>query len=133
MNGFTHTLLDGLELSLRTLNDWTLEPFTRTDEPPDGDKQEHAQHYYRCVVKGSKGADTSSKRCRIEGRQHKQHRNEGNPYHSDPANRPAPCSQVPRSSLEVSCKLAQENWYRVRDIEADDSNISTRHVCCGAP
>src|SRR5712692_7398580 len=131
-HSFADTLLDFNELLCRTLNDRSLEPLTRADKPPDGDKQGHAQHCHRCVVKGSKGADTSSKRCRIDGRQHKQHRDEHNPDHSDPANRPAPSSQVPYSTLEIWRKLAQENWYRIGDIKADSGNRSDRHVGCTA-
>src|SRR5947209_2638881 len=82
-HGLANASLDLRKFSRRALNDWSLEPEARTDQPPDRDNQQHSQHYYRCVVKGSKGADTSSKRCRIDGRQHKQHRDEDNPDHSD--------------------------------------------------
>ena len=56
-NRFANAPLNGSELSLRALNDRSLKPVTCTDQPPDRDKQDHAQHHYRCVVKvaGSNG------------------------------------------------------------------------------
>src|SRR5690348_8843848 len=93
-DSFADAFLNGFEFSLGTLNDWPFEPEARADKPPDRDKQDHAQHHYRRIVKV-----TRSNGC--GRRQHKQHRDEDNPYHSDPANRPAPGSQVPWSSLEV--------------------------------
>src|SRR5215467_14131045 len=103
-------MLNGFKLFLRALNDRSLEPMTRTDKPPDRDKQNHAQHYYRGVVEviTSDGSDRW---------QHKQHRDDNNPNHSNPANWRTPRSQVPWASLEVRRKLAQENRYHVRDIE----------------
>src|SRR5260370_26506330 len=120
-DGFTDAPLDGTEFIRRALYNWSFEPEARADKPPDRDKQEHAQYYHRCVVEVSQGNRS--------GRwQHKQHRNEDDPYHSDPANRPAPASQSPWTRLEVRCKPAEENWYRVCDIQADGGNRSDRHV-----
>src|SRR2546421_1810540 len=120
-DGFTKAPLDGTEFIRRALYNWSFEPEARADKPPDRDKQEHAHHYHRCVVEVS--------HCNGSGRwQHKQQRDEGNPNHSDPANWSAPDSQSPWTRLEVRCKLAEENWYRVCDIQANDGNRSDRHV-----
>src|SRR6266571_8429300 len=119
--GFANSMLNGFEFSLRALNDRAFKPMTRTDQPPDRNNQEHPQHYHRCVVEALERYGG--------GRwQHKHHRDQDNPYHSDPANRPAPGSQMPWSSLEVCRKLAQENGNHIRDIETDDGNRNHRQI-----